>query len=49
MDIATVLKSNPEVRTRVDNIVTIPRVGELTSVSVLAETNGLNSSETISN
>ncbi|WP_257984719.1 IS110 family transposase, partial [Psychroflexus sp. MES1-P1E] len=40
MDIATLLKSHPEVKTRVDNICTIPRVGELTAVTVLAETNG---------
>jgi transposase len=40
MDLATFLKSNPEVKTRVDNIVTISGVGELTSVTLLAETNG---------
>ena len=40
MDIATLLKSHPEVKTRVDNICTIPGVGELTAVTVLAETNG---------
>ena len=39
-DIATLLKSQPEVKQRVDNICTIPGVGELTAVTVLAETNG---------
>lgn len=39
-DIATLLKSQPEVKQRVNNICTIPGVGELTAVTVLAETNG---------
>lgn len=39
-DIATLLKSRPEVKQRVNNICTIPGVGELTAVTVLAETNG---------
>jgi transposase len=40
LDIATLLKSHPELKQRVDNICTIPGVGELTAVTVLAETNG---------
>ncbi|WP_245535958.1 hypothetical protein [Psychroflexus torquis] len=34
LDIATLLKSHPEVKTRVDTICTIPGVGELTAVTV---------------
>jgi transposase len=40
LDIAILLKSQPEVKQRIDNICTIPGVGELTAVTVLAETNG---------
>jgi len=40
LDIAILLKSRPEVKQRIDNICTIPGVGELTAVTVLAETNG---------
>jgi transposase len=40
LDIATLLKSHPELKQRVNNICTIPGVGELTAVTVLAETNG---------
>ena len=39
-DIAKLLKDQPEIRDRVKNICTIPGVGELTAVIVLAETNG---------
>lgn len=40
LDITTLLKAQPEIRDRVENICTIPGVGELTAVIVLAETNG---------
>jgi len=40
MDIATLLKDYPDIMERVKNICTIPGVGELTAVIVLAETNG---------
>ena len=40
LDIATLLKSEPELKQRVNNICTIPGIGELTAVTVLAETNG---------
>lgn len=40
LDIAMLLAKWPEVRQRVKNICTIPGVGELTAVTVLAETNG---------
>lgn len=40
MDIATLLKSHPAIMERVKNICTVPGVGELTAVIVLAETNG---------
>jgi transposase len=39
-DIAEIIKLNPEVRSTIDKIKTIPGVGELTAVIVLAETNG---------
>lgn len=39
-DIAELLESNPGVNDRVKNICTIPGVGQLTAVIVLAETNG---------
>lgn len=40
MDIATLLKDYPDIRERIKNICSIPGVGELTAVIVLAETNG---------
>lgn len=40
LDIATLLKSQPEVKKRVNNICSIPGVGELTAVIALGETNG---------
>jgi len=40
LDIATLLKSHPDIMERVKNICTVPGVGELTAVIVLAETNG---------
>lgn len=40
MDIAMLLKDNPDIKDRVKNICTIPGVAELTAVIVLAETNG---------
>lgn len=39
-DIAEIIKLNPEVKSTIDKIKTIPGVGELTAVIVLAETNG---------
>jgi transposase len=39
-DITKLVNSDPEVRDRIKNICTIPGVGELTAVTVLAETNG---------
>jgi transposase len=39
-DIAEIIKFNPEVKSTIDKIKTIPGVGELTAVIVLAETNG---------
>jgi len=40
MDIAVLLKDHPDIMERIKNICTIPGVGELTAVIVLAETNG---------
>jgi transposase len=40
LDITTLLKDQPEIMDRIKNICTIPGVGELTAVIVLAETNG---------
>lgn len=40
MDIASLLKDYPDIMERVKNICTIPGVGELTAVIILAETNG---------
>lgn len=40
IDIALVLKDHPQVKDRIKNICSIPGVGELTAVIVLAETNG---------
>lgn len=40
MDIATLLRSHPEIHKRVKNICTMPGIAELTAVTVLAETNG---------
>lgn len=39
-DIAIIIKENPDLRTIIDRVTTIPGVGELTAVIVLAETNG---------
>lgn len=39
-DIQSTLKANPQVRKEVEKLVTIPGIGELTAVTVLAETNG---------
>ena len=41
-DIAQILKENPELKRRIQKLTTIPGVGVLTAVTVLAETNGFN-------
>ena len=41
-DIKEIIESNPELKSRIKHIITIPGIGMITAVTVVAETNGFN-------